>query len=480
MTMQTSPAKVRPDMVYEQSLLDAGTYGFQSLVALRASETHVRYFLDDQYLPSTGQPLPAVIADLLDVASTIMYADRKYRRSRQYESWTQKLGWMRTFKLKIGVREPEIWNAPQVKTAVEALLGWLTEDSWNLTFEKQSSIIRRRSDIQSPLPFQPASGAVVLFSGGLDSLAGVATLLESGIPLYLVSAVAPRMKVPGLIYERIAQRSNSVQYVPFPFYLVHSDRRDRRADDESQRSRGFLFLSFAAAVAVASGNTRIIVCENGIGAINLPMNWCQLGTQNTRAVHPRTLVEMTNLLNLLGFSQLSMELPFIWKTKGELCQELSRTQLRELCKYTVSCDNFPSHDTARRSENVEVHCGECTSCLLRREAITVAGLELEDTPADRYKIDLCRPLGGTKAGPHEHLKHMLDQVATFREATSSQTPWQMLLTAFPELHVAARAIAKNPEQFAQMHSTNVEAALCDLYRRYAAEWDNFPYSLAHV
>src|SRR5487761_2670415 len=103
MFADTTPAHVRSDMVYEISLLDAGNYGFKSLVNARRGLTPVRYFLNDQYLLSTGERISTVVADLLDVACSIMYADRKYRRSRQKDSWTQSLGWMRTFNLTLGV-----------------------------------------------------------------------------------------------------------------------------------------------------------------------------------------------------------------------------------------------------------------------------------------------------------------------------------------------------------------------------------------
>lgn len=483
MTADMAPAHVRSDMLYEVSLLDAGNYGFTSLVNARQSPTPVRYFLNDQYLLSTGERIPTVVADLLDVACTIMYADRRYRRSRQKDSWTQSLGWMRTFKLTLGVREPDRWNEPVTKRALERLLGWLTEDTWHLTFVLQPNPVRRPSDAQSALPFRSSPGRVVLFSGGLDSLAGLAALLQEDPkgPIYLMSAAAPRMDTPEKIAAKIREGYHQVEHVPFPFHLVHANRHDQRADDSSQRVRGFLFFAFAAAVAMSTGSSRIIAGENGIGAINLPMNWCQLGTQNTRAMHPRTLLEMQEFLAIVGLPQLQLELPFLWKTKGELCRILAETPLRDLARMTVSCDNFPDHTTRRRASDVEIYCGECTSCLLRRLAVANAGLEEPDAPSLRYKLDLCLPLVGTKTAPHEHLKYMLDQVATVREATDLEAPEEMLLREFPELIEVATAVCTAPEQFAlsaQSDQGAVFGALRNLYQRYAAEWMNFPYSMS--
>lgn len=483
MFADATPAHVRADMVYDISLLDAGNYGFKSLVNARRDQPPVRYFLNDQYLLSTGERISTVVADLLDVACSITYADRKYRRSRTKDSWTQSLGWMRTFNLTLGVREPDRWNATATKRALEQLLGWLTEDTWHLTFALQPSVVRRPSDAQSALPFRATPGSVVLFSGGLDSLAGIAALLQedSKNPIYLMSAAAPRMDTPEKIAGKIRTTFPLVDHVPFPFHLVHTNRHDQRADDSSQRSRGFLFFAFAAAVAVSSRSSRIIGCENGVGAINLPMNWCQLGTQNTRAMHPRTLLEMQRFLATLGLPELRLELPFLWKTKGELCRPLGESSLRDLTRMTVSCDNFPDHSVPRRAADVEIHCGECTSCLLRRVAVANAGLEELDAPALRYKLDLCLPLVGVKTAAHEHLKYMLDQVATLRETTAMNTPEELLLREYPELVEVAAAVAAAPEQFGLPAHSDLDAVfggLRDLYRRYAAEWRNFPYSLA--
>jgi 7-cyano-7-deazaguanine synthase in queuosine biosynthesis len=483
MTADMTHAHVRSDMVYEVSLLDAGDYGFKSLVNARRGPAPVRYFLNDQYLLSTGDRISTVVADLLDVACSIMYADRKFRRSRQKDSWTQNLGWMRTFKLTLGVREPDRWNEPVIKRALEGLLGWLTEDAWHLTFALQPNPVRRLSDAQSGLPFRAMPGKVVLFSGGLDSLAGVGALLQEdpSSTIYLMSAASPRMDTPAKIASRIREIYPQVELATFPFHLVHTDRHDQRADDASQRARGFLFFAFAAAVAASTGSLRIIGCENGIGAINLPMNWCQLGTQNTRAMHPRTLAETQQFLGLIGLPKLRLELPFLWKTKGELCRTLAETQLRNLTKLTVSCDNFPDHTVPRRDPDIEIHCGECTSCLLRRLAVANAGLEEPDAPPLRYKLDLCHPLVGVKTAPHEHLKYMLDQVSTLREATDPEAPTGMLLREFPELTEVASAVSMAPERFAlasQLDHNDIFGRLFDLYRWYVEEWRNFPYSLA--
>ena len=74
----------------------------------------------------------------------------------------------------------------------------------------------------------------------------------------------------------------------------------------------------------ALGLRRLVTFEAGVGAMNLPMNAAQTGAENTRAMHPRTLLLAQSLFSRLFGSDFSVEAPFIFVTKGELCQSVSR------------------------------------------------------------------------------------------------------------------------------------------------------------
>jgi 7-cyano-7-deazaguanine synthase in queuosine biosynthesis len=466
------------EMEFDLDLTDAGMYGFKGLsVAARTSDS-VKYFLDDSLLGPYTRQLPAQGADLVDIASAVSWADRRHRRTRSYGVFGDSLGWMRTFHVKLGVREPDLWNSQEVKSFLERYLRWHTEDTWDLQFERLKGI-RRPSDVavQTALfKAPPENAVVVLFSGGLDSLAGTADMLQADPDrtLFLLSAVHSRLSgVTSYLYDRICAQGYRVKYAPFPFHLVnprtsHDVLPGARKEEKSQRTRGFLFMAFAAATAVVTDATEVASCETGVGAVNLPVNWAQLGTQTTRAVHPRSLVDMNRLLRLIGIPDITFTAPYFWRTKAELCSALAKTDLRDLCANTVSCDNF-THRKKNPGPHMELHCGTCTSCIFRRISVLASKLCSAD-PTTLYETDLWRPLPKAELKPLEPAKMMNDQTITILQALASPVPRRSMLMAFPELSAAARALEEIPDIFGVPEHGDSIDRLCSLYQRYANEW----------
>jgi hypothetical protein len=75
--------------------------------------------------------LPPIVADVLDVAASIMWADRYRLRPRKYGAFRLSRGWVRQFRLTLGVRTPDLWNSPAMKDVLERFLTWLREDTWH-------------------------------------------------------------------------------------------------------------------------------------------------------------------------------------------------------------------------------------------------------------------------------------------------------------------------------------------------------------
>jgi len=213
--------------------------------------------------------------------------------------------------------------------------------------------------------------------------------------------------------------------------------------------------------------------------LNLPFNKRQLGTQHTRSVHPHTLLSLSRLLSLLGIENVSYEAPFMFSTKGELCAELRMTSLEKLCSKTISCDSFAIRQpTNAKDPTTELHCGKCSSCLLRRQAVFNAQIEKEDAPVS-YLFDVCRPgwVQDSDKDP-EALLMMLDQVALLKEACASKNPKNALLSEFPELVQAYNAIQQSPLIFGLTDNDRCMESLVNLLQHYVKEWDKFPYCLA--
>lgn len=436
------------------------------------------YALEETHLCTpAGHPIPIQIADLLDVCSQITLLDRICLRPRRVRRahFGMRRGWSRQFTVTLGVREPHRWNAAAVRGKLEQLLQWMTEDEWNISFgyaERRKVVPIRQAGLLAPRP----GAQVVLFSGGLDSLAGTVALLESSArDAVLVGVTHDRLQ--GIMLKQmgaVQQRYGPERIHPghIPFELSHMPRHD----EYTQRTRAFRFLSCGAAQAVACGLTDIVVCENGVGCLNLPYNWRQLGAQHTRATHPATLVEMTELLRALDLGALRCVAPFQFQTKAEVCRTLSATGLANQVANTVSCDSFPLRESAGE-HGEEPHCGVCTSCLLRRQALYAAGLEGCES-IGRYQVDVCSPSDPLHPERIFPLQMMFDQVTIIEQCQQGAQTLTAFVQEFPELRAAAQAIAQDPAAFGLAPATTVRdilARLCDLLVRYAEEWRAFPY-----
>lgn len=474
--MSTDPNPVHID------LSDAGRFGFKSLQMSLEEGYQAHYFLDDSLIPTQfGHTLSPAIADLLDIAGSIMWVDRKIKRSHDRGRYGQWRGWSRNLSVTLGVRDVSLWTTSPVKSALEELLFWLTEDRWDLNFVHQAGA-RRPSDLQASLfSSAPQDVKIVLYSGGLDSLAGAVNLLRShpASTVVLVSAVHNRQRLRRVIERQvIALRrcfgEDRIRFAPLPFHAVNQNWKEQE-EEKTQRSRGFLFLAFGAAVATAFAASNVYICENGVGSLNLPMDWYQLGAQNTRATHPLTLVSMAKLLSLIGHSDIHFQAPNMFKTKGEVCVSLQPIEVRKLVRLTVSCDGFP-HRFPSPVKDAQLHCGYCTSCILRRQGIFAAGLEDTERPS-YYRKDLCFPDGTIRPSYFNHLKKMLDQSYLFAVAEQSPDPIASIQQTFPELVVSSQVIQRNPTAFGLQAGHQSSRALFELLERYAEEWKRFPYRL---
>jgi hypothetical protein len=154
--------------------------------------------------------------------------------------------------------------------------------------------------------------------------------------------------------------------------------------EASQRSRGLLFLAMGAAAASHLSLPSFSIYETGVGCLNLPMSAAQVGSQGTRAMHPRTLALFDELLTSVLDRPVRVVAPFFLQTKGELCREVG-TAIVTLAGLTMSCDEGDGH----KPDAME-HCGVCTSCLFRRIALFSAGRCTDPT---RYRDIVMRRHG---------------------------------------------------------------------------------------
>ncbi|MDT0304991.1 7-cyano-7-deazaguanine synthase [Streptomonospora wellingtoniae] len=385
-------------------------------------------------------------ADLWEIAASSYAVDHAVPRPR-VDKWREKEPeWCRRLALDLPVRRLDFWR--EHGWLIERLLSWMTGDEWSFAFHAADWI---PTYYQQPL-ISTAEMATVLFSGGLDSAAGLAVELEqrSHAALRLVTVVT-NTRQQGHCKELARElakhaRRNGCDLDTAAFHLNMTRRRPR---ETSARTRGFVFLSAAIATAVAYTSPLIRVYENGTGAMNLACSWGQVGTQSARPVHPRTLDLMERIAGAVADHPVRIENPYSHTTKAELLAQVP-SDYDAVLDATVSCDTGFSRRAATR------HCGVCTSCLLRVQSILASDKDL----------GLPEP-GNGSASKRTHPRAMLWQVDRLRHAFRDGPSWANLAREFPDIVCV-------PGSF----DPATQRKLLGLFSRYAQEWRNDELSAA--
>lgn len=317
------------------------------------------YWVNDRvFAQALGDVLQPAVADLITVALSCYAADRLARRPSS---------WIRPLELRVALHDPDPWI--RARDELEAYLGALTDDHW--TFELVGGRRGRLSELQGTLfPVDlGGSGSVGLFSGGLDSLAGAAHWLES-YEGQLVLLGARSSPVVGRDQRTVAAGLRGLYGTRVIEVGVPLRLRRALSRESSQRTRGFLFLTLAAAAALTSRADGVVVFENGYGSHNPRLVESQFGSQATLGTHPNLLRQFEQLMTSLGMS-VAVRLPHRWETKAELLRGL-RKELTPLVALTSSCDGYPLRVAGH------THCGDCGSCVLRQQSLIADGLGAAD------------------------------------------------------------------------------------------------------
>ncbi|MEG2013433.1 MAG: Qat anti-phage system QueC-like protein QatC [Anaerovoracaceae bacterium] len=313
--------------------------------------------------------------DMLALATLVYLADTRISRARHAEdSWTREIA------LELPVFNLDKW-LPQVKLFSQ-MLNFLTGDRWEINF------VKREISLAQDETHKTKYDAVSLFSGGMDSLIGTINHLEQKHRVALISHA-------GDGYTKDAQKSLLVEFqnkypniTPTYFNLWLSFKKDillEGGTENSTRSRSFLFISFG--VFVLSGMDEINVLqvpENGLIALNVPLDTLRVGSHSTRTTHPFYMNLWNKVLSELGLPY-AVHNPYWNRTKGEMANEcLNKDFLLEIINKSSSCS---SPQKARWSGLPSQHCGYCVPCLIRRAAMHKAyGFENDTTTYSENSI----------------------------------------------------------------------------------------------
>jgi hypothetical protein len=228
-----------------------------------------------------------------------------------------------------------------------------------------------------------------LFSGGLDSLIGAIDTLETGKTPLLIShsGEGAISKAQTDCFDALKAHYPKSAFNRLRVWMTFSD-----PTETSTRARSFLFIALGIFAGTGLGRAFTLqVPENGLIALNVPLDPLRLGSHSTRTTHPFYLARWNELLAILGIEG-KVENPYWDKTKGEMVSQCaSKEALKKIVPKTLSC----SSPTKGRWEGHPVqHCGYCLPCLIRRAALD-KGLDptvytvndLEAQPLDTMKAE---------------------------------------------------------------------------------------------
>lgn len=267
-------------------------------------------------------------------------------------------GWTRVIDLTVGLHEPMRWAG--FEEHLEKMLKLLTGDHWKLHFIDGGEAPPAGKGVDVP------HDCVCLLSGGLDSLIGGIDLVSQGHRPVFVSQLAHDDSARQISYARRLGGADS--HWQWSHGINFPGQRE-----PSTRARSLAFYAFAvlAASRLQRERVQVYVPENGFICINPPLVPGRVSSLSTKTTHPQFISMMQQLLDGIGLS-IELELPYRFKTKGQMLREcLNQEMLEELASDTTSCGRFRTYN--------RTHCGRCVPCMIRKGAFHAWGAGKDET-----------------------------------------------------------------------------------------------------
>ncbi len=394
--------------------------------------------------------VPTQFHDLLEIATYVYGADQAIKRGADdVDNFGD--GWRRDLHFVIPVRNLEFWSEPQVLETLRSTLGFLSDDNYQFEFVA----LKQGHSMQDYLNFndtQHVFGSpeqVVMFSGGLDSLAGaVEEILTQKRRVVLVTHKStPKLNNRHRNMQALlaAKAGDNV-----PHHIgVRVHKASELNQEYTQRSRSFLYMSIGATIAKMLGLQSLRFYENGVISLNLPVCAQVAGGRATRTTHPQVMQGFQEIISLVAGDPFTIENPFIWKTKADVVEVITRGGCADLIAHSMTCTH------TWEMTNQHTHCGGCSQCIDRRFAVVAARADQYD-PADHYKTDVftqSRDKGDDKIMAAAYLERA-NQVKSLGDV-------MQFISSYPEVNRVFRYLDPSPAQAA--------ARVFDLYKRHATE-----------
>lgn len=368
-------------------------------------------FTGQKYLEEYFGELNSLEEDLVNVAAGIYGADLAVKRK-------EREGFIRDISISFEVANIHAFE--RIKEDLEYALHLTSKDNWDITFKP------RNENPFNNLEWQDEEGAVLLFSGGLDSFSAAACLLQEIEEINLVSHITHGNRVVENSQKKCREvledffEDKNINHFQIKAYGRNSSTFSFPKDRENtQRTRSLLFLSLAAIISRRKNLSRVLyIAENGQFAIHLPLNNSRIGPFSTHTADPSYVDQLESVFQtLLSNKNFKIDNPFLYKTKGEVIEEIPK-ELREKAKITNTCWMI---------QRLKEHCGVCIPCISRRISLEWNGKYFDEYKTDLFDLDL-----GKVDEKDTGKRNMIDYLEFISNFDGSKTNEELTFD-FPEL-----------------------------------------------
>lgn len=326
------------------------------------------------------------MVDFLNLAIAVYTADQLISRNDN-----GYLGWNRMIEIYLPVNDLHLWEDQKEK--LEEMLCFLSGDKWILHFRNRPAYSLKSPKIDHKLD------RVSLFSGGLDSYIGAIDLLSENLKVAFVGhhkSGATELPFQKNLLDGLEKAYPKDHVTQFLFHVQPEKVTEKGFSGESsQRARSILFIALGLSVANSYGkDIDLIVPENGLISLNVPLTKSRIGSLSTRTTHPYFFALINECLSSLGIENKVIN-PYRFSTKGEMLKGCKNQKLiKENAFETVSCSKPGHYKRWHRGKNI--HCGHCTPCIIRRASMAKADIDV----GNRYEFDIIKkpPAMGTPQG----------------------------------------------------------------------------------
>lgn len=346
---------------------------------------------DDNTIINVGLPkfvddvrhLPNNVKDLLEIAAYVYAGDRKISRGAidqvEYQSWSRNLHYV------IKVQDIEFWNNIEVKSSLKKALEFVSGDKkYEFTFESGRPTNKYNLFDENEFKIQTKRKTnIILFSGGLDSLAGVLETLSNSINDVCLVSHKSSSGSSSSARNRILAELNKKFPNRCKYYEFKCNLSGIRGVDESQRTRSFLYSSIAFALSTAYSTNNIYYYENGITSINFMDSQDLINARASRTTHPKTIGLFNKFFQQFN-NKFVIQFPYLYHTKSDVIGIIKQIDLIDYIRISVSCSKI------FKDIGEHTHCGGCSQCIDRKIAIYDLGLEEFDDRLGLYSIDFIK------------------------------------------------------------------------------------------